>query len=206
MQINTGVRALLASPIVYSCVMRLLGSGANRRWFIQEILMLRPGQKIVDIGCGPGRLLAELPIGIEYVGLDVSDAYVAAARQRYGARGLFLAGSLADWAIDPSVRNADVALLNGVLHHMDDHEARAALELARAILKPEGRFIFFEPCYLLWQSRYSVFMMARDRGQNIRTEQQWKDLAAAVFPQVATNIVTNVNRLGYTCIIGQCRA
>jgi hypothetical protein len=48
-------------------------------------------------------------------------------------------------------------------------------------------------------------MMSKDRGQNIRTEQQWKDLAGSVFPSFVTNILTGVNRLGYVCIIGQCR-
>jgi hypothetical protein len=37
-------------------------------------------------------------------------------------------------------------------------------------------------------------MMSKDRGQNIRTEQQWKDLAGSVFPSFFTNILTGVNR------------
>jgi hypothetical protein len=46
--------------------------------------------------------------------------------------------------------------------------------------------------------------MSRDRGQNIRSEQQWKDLASSIFPLVSTNIVTGANRLAYVGIIGQC--
>jgi hypothetical protein len=46
--------------------------------------------------------------------------------------------------------------------------------------------------------------MSMDRGQNIRTEEQWKALAASVFPNFSTNIVTGVNRLWYICIVGQC--
>ena len=42
----------------------------------------------------------------------------------------------------------------GVLHHIDDDEAKKTVRFARQILKPGGRFIFFEPCYLLWQSRF----------------------------------------------------
>jgi hypothetical protein len=49
-------------------------------------------------------------------------------------------------------------------------------------------------------------MISKDRGQNIRTEQQWKDLAGSVFASFFTNILTGVNRRGYVCIIGQCLA
>jgi hypothetical protein len=37
-------------------------------------------------------------------------------------------------------------------------------------LKDNGRFIFYEPCYLIWQSGISAYFMSLDRGQNIRTE------------------------------------
>ena len=47
-------------------------------------------------------------------------------------------------------------------------------------------------------------MMSKDRGQNVRTEQQWRSLVADVFPNSTFNVVTNVNRLGYTNIIAQC--
>ena len=58
--------------------------------------------------------------------------------------------------------------------------------------------------FALWQSGISTYFMSRDRGQNIRTEQQWKDLASRIFPLVSTNIVTGANRLAYVGIIGQC--
>jgi SAM-dependent methyltransferase len=203
MQISSGLRSVLAFPWIYSLSMRLLRNEANRRWFIDEVLALRDGQKLVDIGCGPADILDCLP-AVKYIGLDISERYIEAARQKYGDRGVFLAGRLAHWANDSRTRDADVVLANGVLHHVDDDEARQMLEFARAILKQDGRFVFYEPCYLIWQSKSSRYFMSRDRGRNIRTEQGWKDLAASVFPQFSTNIVTGVNRLFYVCIIGQC--
>ena len=78
-----------------------------------------------------------------------------------------------------------------------------AARRAHAVLKPGGRFGFYETCYLIWQSDLSAFLMSHDRGQHIRKEQEWKDLAGHKL--VTTNIVTSANRLGYTCIIGECR-
>jgi hypothetical protein len=57
---------------------------------------------------------------------------------------------------------------------------------------------------LIWQSRLSAYLMSKDRGQNVRFEQEWKDLIASVFPSMTTNIVTGMNRLFYVCIVGQC--
>lgn len=204
MQINTGLRSFLAAPAVYRTAMRMLGGGAFLRWFIDNVLSLRDGQKIIDFGCGPADVLSELPATVDYVGLDFSESYIDAARQRYGDRGVFLSGDVHQWALDGRLQDADIVMCYGVLHHMDDDEAKKAVHFARQILKPGGRFIFFEPCYLLWQSRFSVFMMSKDRGQNVRTEQQWRSLVADVFPNSTFNVVTNVNRLGYTNIIAQC--
>ena len=89
-------------------------------------------------------------------------------------------------------------LANGVLHHIDDDEARGSLNLPTKSSIPMGALFFHEPCYLLWQSRLSAFMMSKDRGQNIRTD-------GSVFPSFFTNILTGVNRCGYVCIIDQCR-
>jgi SAM-dependent methyltransferase len=204
MQINSGLRSILAVPWAYRLAMRLLRNGANERWFIDHVLALRAGEKVVDVGCGPADILGELPT-VEYVGVDISESYIESARYRHGQRGVFISGRVEDWARDPRIQGADLVLANGVLHHVDDDEAKRILEFAYKVLNPNGRFVFYEPCYLLWQSRLSAFMMSKDRGQNIRTEQQWKDLAGSVFPSFFTNILTGVNRCGYVCIIGQCR-
>jgi SAM-dependent methyltransferase len=205
MQINSGLRSVLAFPWVYRLFGMLVGNKAYEEWFIKNVLGLRKGQKLVDVGCGPAQILDRLP-GVEYVGLDISDAYIQAARIKFKARGgaNFLSGSIEDWTLNPLTYAADIVLVNGVLHHVDDDEAKNILEFAYRILKDDGRFIFYEPCYLIWQSGISTYFMSRDRGQNIRTEQQWKDLASRIFPLVSTNIVTGVNRLAYVGIIGQC--
>lgn len=206
MQINSGARSILAVPWVYRLFTRVLGIEASKRWFIDDILCLREGQKLVDVGCGPADILDRLP-RIEYVGLDINDSYIQAARAKFKTRGKakFLSGRVEDWARDPLTREADLVLTNGVLHHVDDNDARKILDFAYRALKEDGRFIFYEPCYLVWQSGISAYFMSQDRGQNIRTEQQWKELVSSIFPVVSTNIVTGVNRLGYVCMVGQCR-
>ncbi len=53
---------------------------AQETAFILEVLGLKAGMGLVDVGCGPGRHCHELArAGIEVVGLDISSAFLRAA-------------------------------------------------------------------------------------------------------------------------------
>jgi len=116
MQINSGLRSILSLPWVYRLFAHILGIEANRQWFIDDVLCLREGQKLADVGCGPADILDRLP-AVEYVGLDISDMYIRAARAKFKTRGgaKFLSGSVEDWTRDALTYEADLVLTNGVL-------------------------------------------------------------------------------------------
>jgi SAM-dependent methyltransferase len=79
------------------------------------------GQRVLDIGCGSGHLIAALDPSAG-VGIDLSAPAIAAARQRYGGENLrFLEGD----ATDPSVLAQaggpfDVILMVNVVTHLAD--------------------------------------------------------------------------------------
>jgi SAM-dependent methyltransferase len=57
--------------------------------FLVEALGLHPGQRVLDVGCGPGRhALALARRGIEVVGIDLSPDFVTLAREAAAADGL----------------------------------------------------------------------------------------------------------------------
>jgi SAM-dependent methyltransferase len=54
---------------------------ANEVGFLTDVLDLRPGMRVLDVGCGPGRHARALgEVGIEVVGVDISQRFVEIAR------------------------------------------------------------------------------------------------------------------------------
>jgi SAM-dependent methyltransferase len=125
-----------------------------RRYFygyLTKVLRSRipPGQRILDIGCGSGHLLAALQPAAG-VGIDLSARAVAAARERYGGDSLrFFEGD----ATRPSVLAQaggpfDVILMVNVVTHLDD--VQAAFESLLPLCHRRTR-IFIYSYSRLWQ-------------------------------------------------------
>jgi len=205
MQDDSGLKAILAKPWFYRLFKALIGSDGAQRWILQNFWKIQAGQKIVDIGCGPGVMVDLLPESAQYVGFDISDHYIRFARRKHAGKtnATFLVGEPEQFAVDTptEMQGADLVIINGVLHHLDDHQALTALRLARKALKPTGRLVCLENCFLLRQSHMARWIISRDRGRNVRTEPQWKALVARVFPRFDTYVLTGLLRIPYTHIV-----
>jgi SAM-dependent methyltransferase len=57
--------------------------------FLVEVLSLKPGMRVLDVGCGPGRHSLELARrGCRVVGLDISQSFLDVGTQQAEAEGL----------------------------------------------------------------------------------------------------------------------
>ena len=101
---------------------------------VMELLGVRPGERILDLGCGDGFLTAKLvAAGASVVGVDASPSMVEASRRRgVDARVV----SAYELAFD---HEFDAVFSNAALHWMRDADAVIA-RVAQA-LKPGGRFV-----------------------------------------------------------------
>jgi ubiquinone/menaquinone biosynthesis C-methylase UbiE len=112
------------------------------------------GDRLLDLGCGPGYLTADLAeiVGTKgwVVGVDTSERFVQAARDLHQERGLqqtrFEIGEAGSFTLEPN--SFDGAVCRWVLMFISD--TRSVIRNVRRALKPGGRFAVME--YFCFQS------------------------------------------------------
>jgi SAM-dependent methyltransferase len=203
MESNAGLLRWLKVPFLYNLFQGVVGGNALRRRIIQNHARARPGDKVIDIGCGPAQALQSLP-DVEYFGLDIDPDYIAFARRTYGDKGNFVVGDTRSLRSDSRFKDADIVIAIAVLHHLDDEDAADCIRFAYDALKRGGRLICHDPCWIPNQGAFSKYVMSRDRGRNIRTEQQYRQLAAKSFTNVDAWVNTNPMRIPYVTVVLEC--
>ena len=110
---------------------------------------LRPGEKVLDVGCGTGRVvsLAATLVGDEgrVVGIDASPKMIELARERVrkeGTKAEFRTAVMEELSFAES--SFDVVLSSQALHHVPrDAKVRAVREMLR-VLRPGGRLLILD--------------------------------------------------------------
>ena len=101
---------------------------------VVELLAPRPGEHILDVGCGDGVLTATLvAMGCHVVGIDGSPAQVEAARQRG------IEARVGDGEALAFVEEFDAVFSNAALHWMKRPDA--VIDGVWRALRPGGRFV-----------------------------------------------------------------
>jgi len=203
MQSDSGLLGWLKVPSVYNAFSAAVGGNVLRRSLIQNHVRAKPGDKVIDIGCGSAQVLRYLP-DVEYLGVDINPAYIAFARRTYGSKGTFLVGDTESFRSDLRFRDADVVMAFGLLHHLDDEAASQCLQFAYDALKTKGRFVCHEACWIPNQGELSKYIMSVDRGRSIRTEEQYRQLAGKIFCKLDAWVNTKPLRIPYVTLVLEC--
>jgi SAM-dependent methyltransferase len=130
----------------------------EQRRVVRAALALRPGDRVLDVGVGPGLLAAEMapevgPTG-RICGIDVSDSMLAIASTRTdvpGGPGIELElGSATN--IPHPAESFDVVVSTQVLEYVDD--VTDALFEVRRVLRPAGRVVLLDTDWgsVVWRS------------------------------------------------------
>ena len=135
---------------------------------------LKPGGRVLDLGCGEGVLFEQIPPAerVDYTGVDLSEVAIGAARRkiRDAAIERFVCSDLVTFQPAPGAR-FDVIVFNEVLYYLED--PLAAIDRYRDVLAPGGLVIV------------SVF------HDNLRT---WKAISTLLAKQcLQTTVVHDVS-------------
>ncbi len=107
---------------------------------------IEPGERVLDVGCGPGRLAmlarrAAGPAG-EVAGVDPAPEMIALARRRAERAGLDVQFDVAGIeALPYPADRFDVVLGCMMLHHVPDDLKRRGLAEVHRVLGPGGRLV-----------------------------------------------------------------
>jgi ubiquinone/menaquinone biosynthesis C-methylase UbiE len=144
-------------------------TNVSRARTIIGLLELAPGMKVLDAGCGPGRLTLPLAeaVGVqgEVIALDLQEGMLARVREKVQAAGMqnvqYLRAGLAESKLPQAY--FDRALLVTVLGEIPDQVA--ALKEIHGALKPGGILsvteVIFDPHF---QRRETVSRLAHMAG------------------------------------------
>jgi SAM-dependent methyltransferase len=195
------MKSVLRHPALYQAYQNAGGFFGARIKAIADYLTLRPGIRVIDIGCGPGYILRHLPEHIEYIGFDIDEAYIAYARKCFGHLGTFQCRQF-DAAAAKELAGADVVMMNGVLHHICDEDLKTTLIDIRNVLASGGVLFTLDGCYREGQSLIAKWLLDNDRGRFVRDRSGYDNVLRGAFGRVDLAIRDDYSRVPYTFIIG----
>jgi trans-aconitate methyltransferase len=103
---------------------------------VLELLEVKPGERILDLGCGTGHLTKQIQEqGAEVIGIDASPEMIEKARESY-ADIPFEVADARNFHFDEPF---DAVFTNATLHWI--HDTHGVIKSVYNVLKPGGRFV-----------------------------------------------------------------
>jgi cyclopropane fatty-acyl-phospholipid synthase-like methyltransferase len=195
------LRSLLAIPAAYNLWWTVIGGPAWAKVLVSEYLHPGVGARILEIGCGPGTIVGYLP-QVEYVGFDMSSEYIEMARKRF-PQAQFVCERVSRFSVAQQ-RSFDAVLALGIVHHLDDQEARQLFQIAYEALKSGGKLITVDGVWTNDQSPAARWLLARDRGGYVRNEGEYVQIASQAFANVKASVRHDLIRIPYSHLILEC--
>ena len=201
---SLNIQGILFIPSIYRLFTNIIAPEKFYSTITNEFIKPKKGDRVLDIGCGICTILDFLPF-VEYSGVDISQRYIKAAIKKYGNRGTFICGNISD-ELFKGFSDYDIVLAIGVVHHLNNCQANQLFEVAKKALKPGGRLITLDGCYVTGQSPFVRYLLSKDRGKYVRTADEYLAIASKTFASIKEHHRNNLLLIPYNHIILECTA
>jgi len=200
-QLLPSIRSVLDIPAAYNLWWKMVGGPAWAKVLVREYVQPTAGSRILEIGCGPGTIASYLP-STDYVGFDISPKYIEMAKKRF-PKAQFSCARVSQFSL--AERPAfDTVLALGIVHHLDDEEATQLFQIAYDALRPGGKLITFDGVFTDDQSPIARWLLARDRGEYVRSEPEYMKVASKIFGNIKPTVRHDLLHIPYTHLILEC--
>jgi len=164
----------LENPRLYRLAQQVLAPGglaAVTREVRHLLGQLQPARLILDVGCGPSSFLS--PLGLKPAGADLSRQYMPQFR-RQSPFGVVARAE----ALPFSAQSFDGVWTMGLLHHLPDPAAAAAIREILRVCKIGGHVVLLDAVLprSTWRRPLARLIRRLDRGEHMRTQTELESL------------------------------
>ena len=92
----------------------------------------------------------------------------------------------------------------GIIHHLGDAEEAQLFQIAYDSLKFDDKLVIVDGVSTNNQSTAARWLLARDGGEHVRSEQEYVKIASMVFKNVEASVRHDLLRIPYTHLIMEC--
>ncbi len=178
------IRKLSKNPSLFDFLRKIVEFDfiAIKRTIRKELSLEYPSlqddrKRVIDIGCGTGEFCSLFNVS-NYLGIDISKNYIDYAQKKYKHRFCCCDAQLS------GCKDAyfDVALIIGVLHHLDNSSIESVLAETKRVLKEDGKVLLIEDIPI--RSKFNLIgklLQKLDIGHNIRPIDEYKKIFDQYF-------------------------
>ena len=130
---QTLIENLEATIPVYDKVNSIVTLGQDKKWRKNVANFIKPGMKVLEVGCGPGTFSETLQ-DVDLTCLDPSEAMLEVARKRIGSEAQYVQGVAEELPLPDNTFDRVCCLFS----FRDFHDKRKGLSEILRVLKPGG--------------------------------------------------------------------
>lgn len=198
------MKKILNFPFIYNGFQSVVGKfGLSQATLFAKYVPYSPGCKVLDLGCGPATCTHFFQPQ-DYLGLDNDNDYIVHARKKFPHYN-FICGQFSDLACMKNPPKFDLIFAMGLLHHINNLTASQFLADAYNVIQPNGILVTFDGCIHGSQSRLRRNIVLADRGQYIRSQNDYMNLATNAGFTVDSWLEEKIYSIPHSMHVMACR-
>ena len=201
------MKQILSHPLAYNFLQNLLSKKKSRGLLIEKYVKPNKKDHILDLGCGPGRLIDSLPKGIQYTGIDLSTDYIEDAKLRYGNKYNFICNNILGVNFS-NLGFFNIVIASGFFHHIDNKTINQLLMNLKHCTNNQSKLVSIDPCFVDNQNWISKLLVSNDRGNYVRNKTDYVKNLKKHFNEVEAFMHDDLLRIPYNhciCICSEIR-
>ena len=160
----------LGNSLIYDFFQSAVGSSKNIRALTRSAVTSQ-FDFVLDLGCGTGRAIQELPTDSKYLGIDLSEKYIEKAQKlKNGSNIQLLQGDIVSttWLDKVDTDRQVSSLAWGLYHHLSDDHLFKLFENLKNVLQPGSILNSMDPVILEDSTTTAKWVAKNDRGKFLR--------------------------------------